>query len=134
MAYIKYKELTKYFNFYKELEIETLPKYVLDYVNKDNEKILKAYATAKDRSVFTTKRMILFDIAPFTSAKKIFVIPYKYITIYSIQFNNDNATLLMYINGSKPLEIKFRNLDSSGKTRLRELFTYMSDFSSGFIN
>ena len=38
MAYVKYKELTKYFNFNKEIEIKELPKYVLDYVN-DNENI-----------------------------------------------------------------------------------------------
>ena len=38
MAYIKYKELTKYFNFSKELDIDNLPNYVTDYL-KDNEKI-----------------------------------------------------------------------------------------------
>ena len=28
MAYIKYKELTKYFNFNKELDVKELPSYV----------------------------------------------------------------------------------------------------------
>ena len=32
MAYVKYKELTKYFNFNKEIEKDRLPKYVTDYV------------------------------------------------------------------------------------------------------
>ena len=69
MAYVKYKELTKYFNFNKEIEIKELPKYVLDYVN-DNEKIYKAYKTKRDKAVFTDKRMILFDVSVLFYSKK----------------------------------------------------------------
>ena len=35
MAYIKYKELTKYFNFSKEIDKDNLPTYVTDYLKKD---------------------------------------------------------------------------------------------------
>ena len=52
MAYVKYKELTKYFNFNKEIPIDDLPKYVLDYVS-DTENIFKAYKTIRDKAVFT---------------------------------------------------------------------------------
>ena len=42
MAYIKYKEIKKYFNFSSVLDKSKLPKYVKDYVF-DDEKILVAY-------------------------------------------------------------------------------------------
>ena len=48
MAYIKYKELTKYFNFNKIIEIDDLPEYVTDYIYSD-EKILEAYKTSRDK-------------------------------------------------------------------------------------
>lgn len=86
MAYIKYKELTKYFNFNKRLDIEELPKYVLDYVDSD-EKILSAYKTSRDKSIFTNKRMILFDVTPFTKKKKIHIIPYKQISSATLEFD-----------------------------------------------
>ena len=44
MAYIKYKELTKYFNFSKEIDAKDLPGYVTAYLD-DREKIFKAYKT-----------------------------------------------------------------------------------------
>lgn len=131
MAYIKYKELTKYFYFYKELDISTLPKYVFDYVNEEEE-VIRAYATAKDRSIFTTKRMILFDIRSFPNKKKIFIIPYKNISISSLQFGKDNATLLLYLISGNPLKIKFINLSPEDKIRLRKLYNYMADTILGF--
>lgn len=42
MAYIKYKEVTKYFNFSKYIDSKLLPKYTLDYVFED-EKMLVSY-------------------------------------------------------------------------------------------
>ena len=39
MAYIKYKELTKYFNFNKIIEIDDLPEYVTDYIYKKKQQL-----------------------------------------------------------------------------------------------
>ena len=72
MAYVKYKELTKYFNFNKEIDKDNLPKYVLDYVD-DGEVIYKAYKTMSDRGIFTDSRMILFDFKPIGKNKKIHI-------------------------------------------------------------
>lgn len=126
MAYFKYKELTKYFYFYKELDIKTLPKYVTDYVHK-NEKIIRAYATANDKSIFTTKKMVLFDVSPIGKTKKIFTIPYQFLSILSLQFNKTNAVLLLYANSGTPIKIKFKDMSVEDKTRLRELYTNMCD-------
>ena len=46
MAYIKYKELTKYFNFNKEISSNQLPSYVTDYLKKE-EKIYKVHKVYK---------------------------------------------------------------------------------------
>ena len=55
MAYIKFKELTRYFSFSNEIDIESLPNYVTDYVDKD-EKIILAYKTTRDKAIFTNKK------------------------------------------------------------------------------
>ena len=56
MAYIKYKELTKYFNFSEELDLDNLPEYVTDFVS-NGEKVLVGYATNKDKFIMTNKRL-----------------------------------------------------------------------------
>ena len=59
MAYMKFKELTKYFDFKEEvLNVETLPEYTKEYVY-ETEKIIIAYKNSKDYVVFTDKKMIL---------------------------------------------------------------------------
>ena len=60
MAYARFKELTKYFDFKEEIEIDKLPEYTKEYVSS-GEKILLGYKTARDHAVFTDKTMILFD-------------------------------------------------------------------------
>ena len=65
MAYIKFKELTKYFDFKDETNPFDLPDYTKEYVEKE-EKILMGYKNSKDYVVFTDKKMILFDRDTFT--------------------------------------------------------------------
>ena len=50
MAYIKYKEITKYFNFSRVLDKTKLPWYVYDYIFEE-ETILAAYKTTTDHGV-----------------------------------------------------------------------------------
>lgn len=122
MAYIKYKELTKYFNFNKRLEIESLPKYVLDYVDND-EKIIGAYKTSRDKSVFTDKRMILFDVTPLIKKKKVHILPYKSIDTATIEFDIGAAALLISFTSGYQLRLNFVKMDSTSKTELRILFS-----------
>lgn len=122
MAYIKYKELTKYFNFNKRLEIESLPKYVLDYVDT-NEKIISAYRTSRDKSVFTDKRMILFDVTPFTKKKKVHILPYKSIDTAAIEYNIGTAALLISFTSGYQLRLNFVKMSAADKSELRILFS-----------
>lgn len=122
MAYIKYKELTKYFNFNKRLEIESLPKYVLDYVDND-EKIIASYKTSRDKSVFTDKRMILFDVTPFTKKKKVHILPYKSIDTATIEYNIGTVALFLSFISGYQLRLNFVRMSASDKTELRILFS-----------
>ncbi len=122
MAYIKYKELTKYFNFNKCLEIESLPKYVLDYVD-NNEKIIGAYKTSRDKSVFTDKRMILFDVTPFTKKKKVHILPYKSIDTASIEYNIGTVSLFLSFTSGYQLRLNFVKMSAADKSELRLLFS-----------
>lgn len=122
MAYIKYKELTKYFNFNKKLEIADLPKYVLDYVDSD-EKIIGAYKTSRDKSVFTNKRMILFDVVPLTGVKRIHIIPYKSISTAAIEYDLTKCSLLISFNSGYQIRLNFIRMNAQDKTDLRILYT-----------
>ena len=124
MAYIKYKELTKYFNFNKIIEIDDLPEYVTDYIYSD-EKILEAYKTSRDKAVFTNKRMILFDVTPFTKKKRIHIIPYKEISSATIEFDLGTSAILLSIDSGYQIRLNFVHMHADEKTRLRLLFLKM---------
>ena len=124
MAYIKYKELTKYFNFNKQLSVEGLPSYVTDYFKKD-ERPVQAYQTSRDKGVFTNERMILFDVNPLNGSKKIHIIPYSSISSGAIMYERTSASILFSFDSGYQMELKFIRLDAHGKTNLRELFTYI---------
>ena len=94
MAYIKFKELTKYFDFKTEIKESELPEYVIEYV-MDNEKILMSYKNSKDYVVFTDKRMILFDRDTMAIYyKKVHIIPYKTISTHAINYKPGKVELL----------------------------------------
>ncbi len=125
MAYIKYKELTKYFNFEKELDESDLPKYVLDYVD-EKENVLIVYKTARDYGIFTNKRMILFDKNPLSTLKKTHIIPYTSISSSSIGFGLTNAQILLSLDSGYPLQLNFIKMTDAKKTNLKNIFIYMN--------
>lgn len=121
MAYIKYKELTKYFNFNKEIPKENLPQYVLDYT-EDKEKIFKAYKTFRDKAIFTDRRMILFDVNLSQSVKKIHIIPYSSISTAAVQFKAKKAAILISFDSGYQMKLNFVKMDAAAKTELRKLY------------
>ena len=126
MAYLKYKEITKYFYFYKELEVKTLAKYVLDYID-DDEKILKAYATRRDKGVFTDKKIVLFDVRGVSlTSKQIHTIPYSSISSLAILYDLSRTQLIFYLDSGYPLVLKFRNMKANDKAELRMLYSKIS--------
>ncbi len=126
MAYIKYKEISKYFNFTRILNKDILPKYVLEYIF-DDEETLAVYKTFSDHGVFTTKKMILFDnYSLFGIRKQIYTIPYDSISTISIIFHKTTAQLSMFMDSGYPLVVKFRNMKDIDKLRLRLIYSYIT--------
>ena len=126
MAYLKYKEVTKYFYFSKNITEKELPKYVLDYVFED-EKVLTGYKTKRDYGVFTTKKMVLFDnSSTFGITKEVFTIPYNTISTISVIFKMRGAELSLFLNSGYPMRIKFVDMSSVDKLRLRLLYSCIS--------
>ncbi len=126
MAYIKYKELTKYFNFEKEVDSKDLPKYVTDYINIQEE-ILGAYKNNRDYAVFTNKKIILFDKNPLATDKKVHIIPYVSISTSAISFGTFRANILMSLDSGYPLKITFVKMNDSKKTNLKQIYIKMMD-------
>ena len=122
MAYIKYKELTKYFNFNKELDVKELPQYVLDYVDSD-ETVWAAYKTSRDKSVFTNKRMILFDVVPFSGRKRIHILPYKSISTSAIEYDINRVAILVSFDSGYQLRLNFVGMNGQNKTNIRKLYS-----------
>ena len=128
MAYIKYKEVTKYFNFSKYIDSKLLPKYTLDYVFED-EKVLVSYRTSRDYGLFTDKKMILFDNTNILNLKKnITIIPYKSISTCGIIFKPYGVEMSLFLDSGYPLILKFVNTIAEDKVRLRLLFSAISKY------
>ena len=122
MAYVKYKELTKHFNFNKEIDVKDLPTYVTDYLD-EKETIYKAYKTIRDKAVFTDKRMVLFDVNVTGINKKIHIIPYKSISSGAILFKVNSAAIFLSFDSGYQMRLNFIKLDPKEKTELRKLYS-----------
>lgn len=130
MAYIKYKEISKFFNFSKVKPISDLPYYVLDYIYPD-ETIVVAYKTFRDHGVFTDKKIVLFDNRlSLEEQREIIIVPYTSITSLSVIFKNNNAAILLYLESGYQLKLKFVKMTGIDKKRLRLLYCLISKIVS----
>ena len=128
MAYIKVKELTKFFNFSKHINTEDLPYYVFDYVY-ENENVLVSYKTFRDHGVFTTEKIVLFDNRlSFSPFKEIYTIPYHNIYALYVKFGSSTIDLHFDLESGHQLQLKFVNMSRYDKVRLRLLYSYISRY------
>ena len=125
MAYIKFKELSKYFDFKTEVAEEDLPDYAKEYV-EDNEKIILSYKNNKDYAVFTNKKMILFDRDTLAIYyKKIHIIPYKSISSSAINFKPGKVELLISMDSGYQLHINFISMNHDKKENIKIIYKAM---------
>lgn len=124
MAYIKLKELTKYFDFKHEMDTRELPFYTTEYVNP-GEKILLAYKTSRDHAIFTEKTMLLFDRDIMGTYKKIHIVPYQSISSSAICFKPGKAELLLSLDSGYQIRIVFVNMDHEKKEHLKVVYKSM---------
>lgn len=123
MAYIRYKEVTKHFNFSKVMMEEDLPDYIRHYI-KEDENILVAYKTSRDHGVFTDKKVVLFDnVSKLGMSKQIHTIPYQSISVLDVVFGSRSAELKFCLDCAFPVNLKFVNMSAEDKVRLRLLYT-----------
>lgn len=122
MAYIRYKEVAKHFNFTKALDIESIPSYVKDYVY-DDEILLAVYKVGKDHGIITDKKIVLFDNK---ARKEITTVPYKSITAHSVIFHSFSAEIYLLLETRNTILLKFADMEDVDKLRLRLLYNAMS--------
>ena len=128
MAYIKFKELTKYFDFKTEVFEGSLPDYAKEYVS-NKEKILIGYKNSKDYVVFTDKKMILFDrdtLAVYY--KKIHIFPYSSISSSAINFKSGKVELLFSFDSGYQLHINFNEMNHEKKENLKKVYLTMMEY------
>ena len=122
MAYIKFKELAKYFDFKKEITEADLPEYTKEYVDA-KENILIGHKNSKDYVVFTDKRMILFDRDTLAMYyKKIHIIPYKSISTSAINFKPGKVELLFSLDSGYQLHINFIDMNHDKKETIKKVY------------
>ena len=130
MAYAKFKELTKYFDFKAEVPTSRLPEYTTEYVRKDEE-ILLGYKTHRDHAIFTNKTMILFDRDIVGTYKKIHMIPYRSISTSAICFKPGKAEILLSLDSGYQMRINFINMNHEKKEHLKVVYKTMMEESVG---
>ncbi len=123
MAYMKFKELTKYFDFKTEvLDSSLLPEYVVEYI-EENEKSMLAYKNSKDYILFTNHKMLLFDRDPLAAYyKKVHIVPYKSISTGAINFMPGKVELLFSLDSGYQLHINFVGMNHDKKENLKLIF------------
>ena len=125
MAYIKFKELSKYFDFKIEVEPNNLPDYTKEYVS-DKERLLLGYKNSKDYIVFTDKKIVLFDRDPMAVYyKKIHTIPYKSISTSAINFKPGKVELLFSFDSGYQLHINFIEMNHNKKENIKKIYNIM---------
>lgn len=125
MAYIKFKELSKYFDFKEEIAVDKLPDYAKEYVSS-KETIIGSYKNSKDYAVFTDKKMILFDrdtLAVYY--KKIHIFPYSSISSSAINFKPGKVELLFSFDSGYQLHINFIDMNHYKKEKLKSVYKMM---------
>ena len=130
MAYAKFKELTKYFDFKAEVPTSRLPEYTTEYVRKDEE-ILLGYKTHRDHAIFTNKTMILFDRDIVGTYKKIHMIPYRSISTSAICFKPGKSEILLSLDSGYQMRINFVNMNHEKKEHLKVVYKTMMEESVG---
>lgn len=124
MSYVKYRAVTKPFNFSGIIDKNELPAYIKQYIRE--ELILVAYKTTRDHGIFTDKKIILFD--NYGTRKQIYTIPYSKISTLSIIFDEKKANLDLYLDSGYPVQLTFINMSGEDKLRLRILYTCLNHY------
>ena len=121
MAYMKYKELTRTFNFRTMLSVEKIPDFIDHYI-EPGEEILGIYGTRADTCVFTTRKLILFDIGFIGGSKKIHMFYRDKVASSTIEYKHDSIILYLSFDSGYQSKIKFVGFEGKDKTEFRKIY------------
>lgn len=125
MAYIKYKELTKYYNFSRELDLRELPRDVYAYI-ENGEEILIAYSTNNDMFLLTTFKLIIIDSGGFLSLKqRIHFFPFLSISSTAIEFANGRASIFLSMDSGYQVQLNFVKMTKEDQNKIRSVYMNM---------
>src|SRR5690606_33897365 len=108
-------DLLSHFSVTKEESIETAQQLFGEFLLSD-EKILRAYTHIRDKVVFTTHRLICYDVQGLTGSKReIRFFPYSKISSFSVEtagFFDGDSDFKFWMSGVGVFGIKFaRSID-----------------------
>lgn len=125
MAYIKYKELTKYYNFSNELEIKDIPSYVYTYI-LEGEQILIAYSTYDDMFLLTTNKLVVIDVSGiFSKKQKIHFFPFVTISSTAIEFARGKAAIHLSMDSGYQVRLNFVKLTKEEQEKIKKVYMNM---------
>lgn len=125
MAYIKYKELTKYYNFSKELNIKELPNEVYSYI-ENGEEILIAYSTFNDMFLLTTYKLIIIDVyGIITKKKRVHFFPFLSISSSAIELSRKKASIFLSMDSGYQVQLNFVNLSNEEQAKIKSVYMSM---------
>lgn len=119
MAYIKYKELTKYYNFSKKLELNEIPKKVTDYIEL-GEEILIAYSTYNDIFVLTNYKIMIFDVSGLVDQnEKIHFFPFMTTSSTAIEFTKGKTIIYLSMDSGYQVQLNFVKLTKEEQQEIK---------------
>lgn len=125
MAYIKYKELTKYYNFSKELDINKLPNEVYAYIESD-EQIKIAYSTYNDIFLLTNIKLIIIDVSGISEqVKKIHFFPFVSISSTAIEFSKGKFSIFLSMDSGYQVHLNFVKMTAEDQLKIRNVYMQM---------
>ncbi len=130
MAYIKYKEMTRYYNFSKELNLNELPKDVYAYIEKD-EQILIAYSSGANVFLLTSSKIIIYDVTGFIVEKEtVHFFPFITVSSTAIELRGTHSAILLTMESGYQVRLNFKITDKQEQERFRRIYMYMVDVIS----
>ena len=125
MAYIKYKEITRYFNFRRELSREEIPKKVYSYIEA-NEEILIVYSTGNSIFCLTSLKLIIFDVRGIIELKEtVHFFPFVSISSTAIEYVGSRVAILLSMDSGYQVRLNFVKMSEEEKRKIRSVYMDM---------
>lgn len=125
MAYIKYKELTKYYNFSKELKLNEIPTNVYEYL-EEGETILIAYSTFNDIFALTNKKIMVFDVSGIVDqVEKIHFFPYSRVSSTAIETTKGKSIMYLSMDSGYQVQLNFVKMTEEEQKEMKKAHRHL---------